>query len=159
MVTAMRELQRLERNRSGNASGNRSGNGSGNGAGFRRNAAAWLTLAALVGLCLSQPFHNPAPIASAHASGHGPDSASLVVAAGGDLPAQRAAHDADLCSVCRATAQARLGLRVASTLGELATSGQCLPLHLPAPALASAAPALRNAQPRAPPTSLLVLSA
>ena len=133
----MRELQRLDLDRQG--------------AGFRRLIATWLTIAALLGLCLSQPFHNAAPIVSAHASGHGLDTAALVVAAGSDHPAQRAAHDADLCSVCRATAQARLGLRLTSCLGELAATGPYLPLQLPAPELACSAPDLRDAQPRAPP--------
>ena len=141
----MRELQRLDLDRQG--------------AGFRRLTATWLTIAALLGLCLSQPFHNAAPIVSAHASGHasghasdhGLDAAALVVAAGSDHPAQRAAHDADLCSVCRATAQARLGLRLTSCLGELAATGPYLPLQLPAPELACSAPDLRDAQPRAPP--------
>jgi len=139
----MRELHRLDRH----------------GAGFRRHAAPWLTITALLALCLSQPLHSAAAIVSAHASAQGMDAAALAVAAGSDHPAQHAAHDADLCSVCRATAQARLGLRVTSSLGALTATGPCLPLHLPAPALASAAPALRNAQPRAPPTTLRVLSA
>lgn len=141
----MRELHRLDLDRQG--------------AGFRGLTATWLTIAALLGLCLSQPFHNAAPIVSAHgsghasghASGHGLDAAALVVAAGRDHPAQRAAHDADLCSLCRATAQARLGIRVSACVGELAAARGCLPLQLPAPELACSAPDLRDAQPRAPP--------
>ena len=121
---------------------------------FRRSAAAWLTIAALFSLCLSQPFHVSVPLETSASS-----PAASIVAAGSGLPSQRAPHDADLCSLCRATAQARLGVRVMACVGELATTGATLPLHLPAPALASAAPTLRNAQPRAPPATLLVLSA
>jgi hypothetical protein len=138
MVTGMRKFRRLLRS----------------GVALRRPAAAWLTLATLFALCLSQPFHASAPLGSSASS-----PAVRVVAAGSELPSQRAAHDADLCSVCRATAQVRLGVRVMACVGELATTGATLPLHLPAPALASAAPTLRNAQPRAPPATLLVLSA
>lgn len=133
----MRELHRLDLDRQG--------------AGFRRLTATWLTIAALLGLCLSQPYHNAAPVVSGHGSGHGLDAAALVVAAGRDHPAQRAAHDADLCSLCRATAQARLGVRVSACVGELAAARVCLPLQLPAPELACSAPDLRDAQPRAPP--------
>lgn len=136
MVIAMRELERLRRH----------------DAAIPRAAAAWLTIAALLTVCLSQSFHATTPPVLATAS-----PAASVVTAGSDLPAQHAAHDADLCSLCRATAQARLGLRVISSLGALAATGTSVPLHLPAPALASAAPSLRNAQPRAPPTTLLVL--
>ncbi len=142
MVTAMRELQRWLRS------------GVETGVELRRPAAAWLTITALFTLCLSQPFHVSVRFESSPSG-----SAASVVAAGSGLPSQRAPHDADLCSLCRATAQARLGVRVMSCVGELATTGACLPLHLPAPALARAAPALRNAQPRAPPATLLVLSA
>jgi hypothetical protein len=123
------------------------------GVAFRRPAAAWLAIAALLSLCSSQPFHGATPIRVATA---GPEASFIV--AGSDLPSQHAAHDADLCSLCRATAQARLGLRISACMGELAASGACLPLHLPAAEQAGAAPALRNAQPRAPPTTLLSLS-
>jgi hypothetical protein len=120
---------------------------------FRCSAAAWLTIAALFSLCLSQPFHVSVPFEASASS-----PAASIVAAGSGLPSQRAPHDADLCSLCRATAQARLGVRVTFCAGEISMTGACLPLHLPAPALACAAPALRNAQPRAPPATLLPLS-
>ena len=137
----MRELQRLHRHC----------------VAFRRHAGASLVLASLLALFLSQPFH-----ASLRAR-RGPGSAAHAVAVvSGPLPSQPAAHDADLCSMCRATAQTRLGLRVALRLGEIAADGPCLALHLPAPAPVKAAPPLREAQPRAPPAfapALLSLTA
>ena len=116
------------------------------GAARRHRAAAWLTIAALFSLCLGQPLHASAPIAVANGS-----SQTATLAATNDLAPGQAPHDADLCSLCRATAQARLGVRLSACVGDLTASGACLPLQLPAPELASSAPDLRDAQPRAPP--------
>ena len=120
---------------------------------FRRHAGASVLLTSLLALFLSQPFHAAAPLGSAN----------LATAAGSAVSVQQpthgAPHDADLCSVCRATAQTRLGLRVALRLGEVSAEGPCLTLHLPAPAPARASPPLRATQPRAPPSTLLVLEA
>jgi hypothetical protein len=123
------------------------------GVAFRRRAGAWLVIASLLSLFLTQPFHATTPIA-----GLGGADAAVVVASG-QLPAHGSPHDADLCSMCRASAQTRLGLRVALRVGEVAAHGPALALHLPAPARAKAAPQLREAQPRAPPATLPLLQA
>ena len=112
----------------------------------RRAAAAWLTLAALLSLCLSQPPHASASLANT-------SSQASVVASGSPLAPVQAAHDADHCSLCRATAQARVGVRPSSCVGELASNEASLRLVLPTPELASSAPDLRSAPPRAPPRS------
>ncbi len=119
-----------------------------------RVAGASLLIASLLAF-LSQPFHATAPIGAPQQ----PLATTTVAVASSPLPSQAAAHDADLCSMCRATAQTRLGLRLALRLGEIAADRACLALHLPAPAPAKAAPQLREAQPRAPPATLLVLAA
>ena len=120
---------------------------------LRRHAGASVVIASLLALFLSQPFHGAAPIAAPT----GFLAAGAVLAS--QLPTQAAPHDADLCSMCRATAQTRLGLRVAVRVGEVSADGPCLPLHLPAPAPIKAAPPLRDAQPRAPPATLPLLEA
>jgi len=124
-------------------------------AAFRRHAGASVVIASLLALFLSQPFHAAVPIAAAK----GVLAATAGAVVSSQLPSQAAPHDADLCSMCRATAQTRLGLRVALRVGEVSADGPCLPLHLPAPAPIKAAPQLRDAQPRAPPATLLLLEA
>ena len=116
---------------------------------FRRPAGALAVIASLLALFLSQPFHTVVPIGAA--------AGGTVVS--NPLPSHASAHDADLCSMCRATAQTRLGLRCALRLGDIAVAGPALPLHLPAPSQTQAAPQLRDAQPRAPPSTLLLLAA
>jgi len=117
----------------------------------RPGAAVWLTLAALLSLCLSQPLHASTNLASA--SGQ-----ASIVAAGGALAAQHAAHDADHCSLCRATAQARLGVRPSACVADLAAAGACLPLPLPTPEIACCAPDLRGSPPRAPPLAPVLVA-
>lgn len=119
---------------------------------IRRQTGAWLVLASLLALFLSQPFHASTPSGAPR-----PGPATTAVSAAS--PPSQAEHDADLCSMCRATAQTRLGLRVALRLAEIAADRPCLALHLPAPELAKAAPQLRAVQPRAPPASLPLLHA
>jgi hypothetical protein len=118
-----------------------------------RRAGASLVLASLLALFLGQPLHARAPIA---AVGDAPSSLALVASPPSAL---HGAHDADLCSLCRATAQTRLGLRVAQRAGEITAGGASLPLHLPALTPAKAAPQLREAQPRGPPRTLSLLPA
>jgi hypothetical protein len=142
-VIAMRELQRLHRDC----------------VAFRRReharrAGAALVLASLLALFLSQPFHASAPFGAPQ-----PGLPTAAVSVASSALISQAAHDADLCSMCRATAQTRLGLRLALRLGEIAADRPCLALHLPAPVPAKAAPQLRQAQPRAPPASLPLLQA
>lgn len=120
---------------------------------LQRRAGAWVVLASLLALFLGQPLHATAPIGAPE---NAPSSLALVSS---PPTAQGGAHDADLCSMCRATAQTRLGLRVAQRAGEIAADGASLPLHLPALTPAKAAPQLREAQPRAPPRSLSLLPA
>jgi hypothetical protein len=122
---------------------------------LRRQAGAAVVLASLLALFLSQPFHAslpryPAAGNAAHAT---------AVAITGPSSSHAAGHDADFCSMCRATAQTRLGLRLALRLGEVAATRPCLALHLPAAAPVQAAPSLRLAQPRAPPSALPLISA
>jgi hypothetical protein len=123
------------------------------GVDFRRRAGASLVLASLLALFLSQPFHAATPIGVSP----GGLATGAVALVSGPLLSQAAAHDADLCSMCRATAQTRLGLRAALRVGDVTANGPCLLLHLPAPAPTKAAPQLRDAQPRAPPAPLLLL--
>lgn len=131
MVTTMRELVRRE----------------GREIGGWRPAAALLTIAALLSLGLGQPLHASAPIDAASS-----EALATQLTAANPLAAQHAEHDADLCSLCRATAQARLGVRVSACAGDFTASEAPLPLPLPAPELAACAPDLRDAPPRAPPT-------
>jgi hypothetical protein len=112
----------------------------------RRLPVVWLTLAALLSLSVSQPLHASGPLSLASASAE----AAFALAAN-DLSSSHAAHDGELCSLCRATAQARLGVRVSAGIGDLAPHGACLLLPLPAPEIARSAPDLRDTQPRAPP--------
>lgn len=120
-----------------------------------RKAGASLVLASLLALLLSQPFHASALFGAPQ---EGLPTTSVAAASGPPVPSQDA-HDADLCSMCRATAQTRLGLRLALRLGEIAADRPCLALHPPAPVPVKAAPPLRQAQPRAPPASLALLQA
>jgi hypothetical protein len=122
---------------------------------FRRQAGASVLIASLLALFLSQPFHAATPIGVPR----GVPSGTTAAVVSSQLPSQASPHDADLCSMCRATAQTRLGLRVALRVGGIAADGPCLPLHLPALAPTRAAPQLRDAQPRAPPAALLLLEA
>jgi hypothetical protein len=133
-VIAMRKLERLPKD-----------------CAFRRAGAA-VVLASLLALFLSQPFHASLPLPL----GSGAAGAAAITS---PSPSQPAGHDADLCSMCRATAQTRLGLRPALRLAEMAADGPCLALHLPATAPVKAAPSLRHAQPRAPPALLPLISA
>jgi len=122
---------------------------------YRHHAGASLVLASLLALFLSQPFHTSLRLDA----GRGVPAGAAVAVVPGQLPSQPAAHDADFCSMCRATAQTRLGLRLALRLGEIAADGPCLALHLSATAPVQAAPPLRQAQPRAPPSFLPLFSA
>ena len=115
---------------------------------LRRRAGAAVVIASLLALFFSQPFH-----ASLRYLGPS-DAAHAAAAIAGASPSQPAGHDADFCSMCRATAQTRLGLRVALRLGVIAADRPCLALHLPAEAPVKAAPPMRQAQPRAPPAFL-----
>ena len=115
------------------------------------HATVCAVIASLIELLLSQPFH-----ASERCAARG--GAPALVAAG-PVSGLATAHDADLCSMCRATAQTRLGLRAALRFGVIAADRPCLALHLPAEAPVKAAPPLRQAQPRAPPSFLPLISA
>jgi hypothetical protein len=119
-----------------------------NSVAIQRRAGAAVVLA--LALFLSQPFHVST---SSHAAGGSPAAAS-VLGLLDQTASQAAAHDADLCSFCRASAQTRLGLRVALRVAALAATGPSLALHLPAPTPVRGAPLLRQAQPRAPPARL-----
>jgi hypothetical protein len=118
---------------------------------FRRHqAAVWAVIASLFALLLSQPFHA--------AERHDARGGAAIVAAAGAHSASASAHDADLCSFCRANAQTRLGLRAALRAGSVAPAGPSFALHLPAPAPVKTAPLLRPAQPRAPPALLALIA-
>jgi hypothetical protein len=122
----------------------------------RRRAAwmpqipAWAVIASLFALLISQPFH---------AAGHDPRGGAPELAAAAPLSWFDSAHDANLCSFCRASAQTRLGLRLALRVSGVALEGASFARHLPAPAPLKAAPLLRPAQPRAPPAALPLVSA
>lgn len=121
--------------------------------GSRRHVGASVVILSLLALFLSQPFHAAVPIATAKRA----LAATAGAVVSSQLPSQTAPHDADRCSMCRATAQTRLGLRLALRVGGIAADGPCLPLHLPALTPTKAAPQLRDAQPRGPPTALRLL--
>jgi hypothetical protein len=113
-------------------------------------AAACALIASLFALLLGQPFHaSERPLLG---------SAAAAIAAAAPASALAAAHDANLCSFCRASAQTRLGLRAALRSAAAAPARPSLALHLPAPAAIGAAPLLRKAQPRAPPARLPLLA-
>jgi hypothetical protein len=119
---------------------------------LRRHVAAWAVIASLFALLLGQPFHASAP---ARARGGAP----ALLAAAGPASALASPHDADFCSMCRASAQTRLGLRTTLRAVAAAPTGASLVLKLAAPAPIKAAPLLRQAQPRAPPSALPLVSA
>ena len=109
-------------------------------------ALAWLSVAALLGLLLIQPFHGtvgPDPEASEATA----TAIITVRATGSDAPV----HDAGACSVCRAASQVRSGLRSAVQL--VGTTELLQSLHpVPTPLLRSAE-VLRHVWPRAPPAA------
>jgi hypothetical protein len=113
----------------------------------RRLASAGLAAASILALFLSQPFHAPAPSASAA----GPALAAAPLGPGG-VASEQPAHDAESCPQCRAFAKTRLGLRTPVASG-LAAAEPLLPLQWPPPAPPSAAAELRLTPPRAPPSA------
>jgi len=120
------------------------------GVALGRHASAWVILAALLGLWLSQPLHPSVRAAPAEAA---PASGTLVRSA---PPSSHAAHDASACQLCRAAAQTRTSLRAAVHAGAFAPVGPTSRLERVASALPKFEP-VRNAWPRAPPTARVVL--
>jgi hypothetical protein len=139
MVDPMRENHRLNRPR----------------VAFRHRRTAWLLLASLLGLFLSQSFHAPAMTGTAGRGGAATAAASLLASDGAP---QHPAHDADACPVCRATTQTRLGLRAPAHANALAANGPELRLCAPLTGPSKLAPELACAHPRAPPTPTSDLS-
>lgn len=111
----------------------------------RERASAWLGIASLLGLLLLQPAHGRSD--RAHAQLASRAEATLAVSSDVASPARN--HDAGSCQVCRAASQVRAGVRPA--LQHVAAPDLEQPLHAFAALLPSAAPALRDAWPRAPP--------
>ena len=115
---------------------------------MRRATSAALVLAALLALVASPSFH-------AHSAGK--PGAPAVVAASGTIGFAAGAepgaapHDAALCPICRALAQARLALRAPAFAGSFVLASTSLPLHLAASEAPTPAPALQSGAPRAPP--------
>ena len=99
--------------------------------GARRRAVAGITISALLALSLGQSLH-----AASAGDVERTDPASRAFVAAHDTSSPPAPHGADLCPVCRATAQARLAVRAFACAGEIASTGASLRLHLPAPAQA-----------------------
>jgi len=113
---------------------------------LRLRAHAWLGVASLLGLLLIQPVHRPIRVECTDAAAS--VGATLTCSSAGSHAAE---HDAGTCQVCRAASQVRAGLRAAV---QLAVSPELLqPLHTRAAPLPGAAPALRDAWPRAPPAA------
>jgi hypothetical protein len=111
---------------------------------FLRGACAWLSIAALLGLFLSEPSHGAVGVDPAHSDGL--RSVAEFVATDAHAPL----HDKGSCQVCRAASQMRSALR--GTVGHVPPQ----PLHqglrpstAPRP---RSAPGLRAAWPRAPPS-------
>jgi hypothetical protein len=123
---------------------------------MRRITSAALVTAALAALLASPSLHHPAgePLAAPAISAH---------AFAPELCSDRehsAPHDHELCPICRATAQARLALRVPTRLAAPLLEGAGrLPLHVSAAAAPAAAPVLSGCAPRAPPGVLSALEA
>lgn len=114
---------------------------------MRRTTSAALVLAALLALLTSPSFH-------AHPAGTAASPA--VTAAGTGFAANGAGgapHDANLCPICRAIAQARLALRAPTCAGSLVLASRSLRLQLAAPDAPAPAPALECGAPRAPPAA------
>ena len=123
---------------------------------MRRIASAALVSAALAALLASPSLHHPAdePLAAPAISAH---------AFAPELCSDRersAPHDHELCRICRATAQARLALRVPARLSTpfLEGAGR-LPLQASASTAPTAEPVLSGCAPRAPPGVLSALEA
>jgi hypothetical protein len=113
-----------------------------------RCTSAWLVVASLLALSLSQPFHATRPLAAGEG---GPVATASAVGEAGP-----SAHDADLCPVCRAAVQTRLVLRPPLAL-HLAPDGASVLLRAPSASPLRSAPELDGAHPRAPPSPLLDL--
>jgi hypothetical protein len=111
---------------------------------FRQRVSAWLGVASLLGLLLLQPAHARSDPEHARASS-GTETTLTLSAAGAPAPE----HEAGSCQVCRAASQVRSGLCAA--LQRVVSPALHRPLHPLAAPLPGAAPALRNAWPRAPP--------
>jgi hypothetical protein len=116
----------------------------------RRRASVWLAVASFLGLLLTQGVHGSEARAAARVAGAGQPVAQ------NDLPAHECAHHPGLCALCRVATQTRCGLR--APVQALEARGTVAPLHLPAPVPPSAAPELRSARPRAPPSPLALSS-
>lgn len=113
-----------------------------------RGPAAWLAIASLLVLCLGPPLHSGTSVRD---SGGATAIASLHDAS---LP-KGSAHLAGLCSLCRAIAQTRAGLRSPAFGTVAAVEATGLPLPLAARAPAPRAPWLAALGSRAPPTPVL----
>jgi hypothetical protein len=112
-------------------------------------ASAWLVLAALLGLWLTQPLHVSLRVASQEA-------AALSAAASHLAGSTAAPHDAGACQICRTAAQTRTGLRSLVHVSAGASAGPSVRTERPSQLLPTGAP-LRDTWPRAPPTTRVVL--
>jgi len=115
---------------------------------MRRATSTLVALAALLSLSATASFHtHSARISGAAFAAPG---ASLLAA---KCERGQPPHDADLCPICRASAQARLALRTPARAVSLDLTDASLPLQLRELAAPTRAPALRSGAPRAPPAS------
>lgn len=115
-----------------------------------RRTSAWLVLAALLGLWLSQPLH-PAAVARPTESG-----SAIGALMQGTPSSPHPAHDASACQLCRAATQTRGGLRSFVHSGALAPVGVPSRLECVSIALPHFGP-VRSDWPRAPPSARFVL--
>ena len=115
---------------------------------MRRATSALVALAALLALTATPSFHTHSarPSGAAFAA----RGASLLAA---ERERGQPPHDADLCPICRAGAQARLALRAPARGVSLDLADASLPLQLRELTAPARAPALRSGAPRAPPAS------
>lgn len=119
---------------------------------LHRRAAAWLAVAALLAISTGQPFHGGRSAGVLEAIGFTASGPSVDAAS----PPHGGAHLPGLCSLCRAIAQTRLGLRspVISGAGAVDAVGLRAPLAAaPAPPRSAQ---LASIEPRAPPRDLPV---
>ena len=117
---------------------------------MRRRATAWLVFVSLVGLLAGQPLH----AARLHETPSGVAAATSATWVWSERSVRGAAHDPDLCPLCTAAAQTRLGVLASVHAGVETLAAPYLSLDFGPPLLAASAPGLEHARPRAPPSPL-----
>ncbi len=112
-----------------------------------RRAIAWLVAVSLLALCVGQPFHTgPAP-----AAGGGSQLCAASAESGPASLPHDGAHLTGVCSLCRALAQTRVGLRSPAPGASGAPDASGLPLPVATLDRPRTAAPRASIEPRAPP--------